>query len=308
MNRRSQGGARPSLRRSIGARPIRVCVQETAIEAVRRFLGDDREGIEHAFARGNVVWANDDVVAPSDPVEPGEILWTYVEAPDEPAAPIKLPVIARNERWIAVDKPHGMATMPRGSHVAQTVIVAARRQFGSDEIVAAHRLDAATAGVVLLTAGVAWRAPYQLLFEKRKVSKRYLAVAPVWDYGDSRQVALRLVKDRGNPRAQVVSGEANAWTRIRLVENHGGLGLYEIVPETGKTHQIRVSMAHLGVPIVGDTLYGGDLRSGLPLQLSAYELGFDDPISGEPVALRSRQAESIRAAVRQGPSAGILNM
>lgn len=89
----------------------------------------------------------------------------YLEGyPDEPAEPIVVPIVEENERWLAADKPHGMATMPRGSHVAQTLTVVLRRQFTNDELVAAHRLDAPTAGVVLVTKARQWRGTYQKLF------------------------------------------------------------------------------------------------------------------------------------------------
>lgn len=179
--------------------------------------------------------------------------------------------------------------MPRGKHVAQTVTIAARRHFSNPEIVAAHRLDAATRGVLLLTLAKRWRAPYQMLFERREVRKAYLAVAPADDrFVEAQTVALALAKPRGSLKALVVDGQPNAVTTVRLADERRGLGLYEIEPKTGRTHQIRVTMSHLGIPIVGDWLYP-EVRDGGDLQLLAARLEFVDPANGLEVALKSAQ-------------------
>ena len=89
--------------------------------------------------------------------------------------------------------------------------------------------------------------------------------------------------------ALVVEGQPNATTTVRLAGERQGLGLYEIEPKTGRTHQIRVTMSHLGIPIVGDWLYP-EVRDGGDLQLLAARLEFVDPVSGSEVALKSAQA------------------
>lgn len=230
------------------------------------------------------------------------MVWAFGGVPDEPEAPIRIPILADNDRWLAVDKPHGMATMPRGSHVAQTLTVALRRQLDNDDLVAAHRLDAATAGVVLVVKDPAWRGAYQGLFERREVSKEYLAVADVSALSEERRGALaastyaaclRLDKPRGSLRTLVVPGEPNSRTDITCDHMGPDLGAFRIRPLTGKTHQIRAVMAHLGMPIVGDELYGGEgirQRRGQPLQLLARSLAFKDPATCENVTLETKRA------------------
>jgi 23S rRNA-/tRNA-specific pseudouridylate synthase len=77
-------------------------------------------------------------------------------------------VLYRDENIVVVDKPHFLATMPRGSHVAQTVVVRLRRELGLPELTAAHRLDRLTAGVLLATVRREVRAPYQEMFARRE--------------------------------------------------------------------------------------------------------------------------------------------
>ena len=236
-----------------GLRSTAICAEGgSAWEAVvRAFPRLPEESVASAFSAGDVVDADANPLAPQQSVKRGSNLFVFRPIPDEPDAPLELDVVGGTDRWIAVDKPAGMATMPRGKHVAQTVIVAARRQFANPEIVAAHRLDAATRGVLLLmTSGKRWRAPYQTLFERREVRKTYLAVAPADDrFVEAQTVALALAKPRGSLTALVVEGQPNATTTVRLAGERQGLGLYEIEPKTGRTHQIRVTMSHLGIPI-----------------------------------------------------------
>lgn len=274
-----------------GLRSTAICAEGgSAWEAVvRAFPRLPEESVASAFSAGDVVDADANPLAPQQSVKRGSDLFVFRPIPDEPDAPLELDVVGGTDRWIAVDKPAGMATMPRGKHVAQTVIVAARRQFANPEIVAAHRLDAATRGVLLLTSGKRWRAPYQTLFERREVRKTYLAVAPADDrFVEAQTVALALAKPRGSLTALVVEGQPNATTTVRLAGERQGLGLYEIEPKTGRTHQIRVTMSHLGIPIVGDWLYP-EVRDGGDLQLLAARLEFVDPVSGSEVALKSAQ-------------------
>jgi len=101
-----------------------------------------------------------------------------------------------------------------------------------------------------------------------------------------RTVRSRIVKERGVMAAREVPGEPNAISRIELLERHEGLGRYRLLPRTGQTHQLRVHMNALGLPILGDPLYpvvaaagpAGDFRR--PLQLLARALEFTDPVTG----------------------------
>jgi len=87
-------------------------------------------------------------------------------------------------------------------------------------------------------------------------------------------------------------GEPNAITRIQLLESQNGYGLFRLVPETGKKHQLRVHMVSIGCPIVGDLLYPHIRESNEhdpPLQLLAHRLSFIDPLSGRARSFVSTQ-------------------
>jgi tRNA pseudouridine32 synthase/23S rRNA pseudouridine746 synthase len=250
------------------------------------------------FRAGEVVGAGGRPVAPDAPFEPGMFVWFHRELPEEVPVPFPLHVVHRDEHIVVADKPHFLATTPRGTHVAETALARLRRELGLPTLSAAHRLDRLTAGLVLFTVRPEERGRYQTLFRDRRVRKEYEAVAP-YDprLALPRTVRSRIVKERGVPAAREVPGEPNAVTRVGLVEHRAadGLARYRLVPETGQTHQLRVHMSALGVPILGDPLYpvvtgpvpAGDFRR--PLQLLARTLEFTDPVTGAEHRFRSRR-------------------
>ena len=131
---------------------------------------------------------------------------------------------------MVVDKPHFLATMPRGRHVAQTATVRLRRELDLPELSPAHRLDRLTAGVLLFTARREVRGAYQKLFARGEVRKTYLARAGVDpNLHFPRVVWSRIDKRRGQLQAVEEPGEPNAET---LVE-HLGDGLYRLTPTDG---------------------------------------------------------------------------
>ncbi|MFV0493616.1 pseudouridine synthase [Mycobacterium sp.] len=222
--------------------------------------------------------ANEATVLPA-----GASVYLYRDLPDEVTVPFAMPVLYRDDDIVVVDKPHFLATMPRGRHVAQTALVRLRCDLGLPELSPAHRLDRLTAGVLLFTTRREIRGRYQTLFAQAKVRKTYLARATV-DPAVTlpRIVRSRIIKRRGNLQAVCERGRPNAETLVELLS---GDGLYRLTPRTGRTHQLRVHMAALGLPIQGDPLYpdiidvdAGDFHT--PLQLLARSIEFDDPVTG----------------------------
>lgn len=233
---------------------------------------------------GEVVDADGAVVDETTVLPAGASIYLYRELPHEVPVPFDIPVLYRDADVVVVDKPHFLATMPRGRHVAQTALVRLRRELGLPELTPAHRLDRLTAGVLLFTTRRELRGSYQTLFARGAVRKTYLALAAVnTDVGLPRVVRSRIIKRRSYLQAIEEPGEPNAET---LVERIAPDGRYRLTPRTGRTHQLRVHMASLGLPIHSDPLYPNiidvapdDFSS--PLQLLAHSLEFDDPISGE---------------------------
>ncbi|MEU6354547.1 RluA family pseudouridine synthase [Streptomyces sp. NPDC047072] len=261
---------------------------------VERLSGAGEGVVERMLAAGRIVGADGTPVRADAPYAPGLFLWFHRDLPDEIPVPFPLEIVYRDEHIVVADKPHFLATTPRGGHVTETALARLRRDLGIPALGAAHRLDRLTAGLVLFTVRPEERGAYQGLFGERRVRKEYEAVAP---YDPTlalpRTVRSRIVKERGVLAAYEVEGEPNAVSRVELQEHRGGLGRYRLLPTTGQTHQLRVHMNTLGIPILGDPLYpvvtdpvpAGDFRD--PLQLLARSLEFTDPVTGAEHRFRS---------------------
>ncbi|MGQ0572834.1 MAG: RluA family pseudouridine synthase [Pseudonocardia sp.] len=229
------------------------------------------------------------------PYVPGACVWFHRDLPVEVPVPFPIAVLHRDEHLLVVDKPHFLATIPRGRHVVETALVRLRRDLDLPALSPAHRLDRATAGVLMFVVRRERRGAYQTLFRDRRVRKTYEALAPVDpNLKLPRTVTSRIVKERGVIAAYEVPGPPNAETRVELVEVRDGLGRYRLTPVTGRTHQLRVHMAGLGVPIAGDDLYPRLRDTPLddfsrPLQLLATTLEFTDPVTGEERRFTTRR-------------------
>ncbi|MBB3037540.1 pseudouridine synthase [Hoyosella altamirensis] len=216
----------------------------------------------------------------------GMTLFYYRDLPVEDPVPFDITVLYQDCNIVVADKPHFLATMPRGQHVAETATVRLRRQFRLPELTPAHRLDRMTAGILLFTIHAGVRSAYQELFARHGVTKEYLAIAPHSpDLTFPLTRSSRIVKPRDAQRACEVQGEVNAITHIDLEEHDAVWGRYRLQPVTGRTHQLRVHMNALGIPIRGDNLFPNVTTvtpadySKEPLQLLAQTLAFTDPIT-----------------------------
>jgi tRNA pseudouridine32 synthase/23S rRNA pseudouridine746 synthase len=238
-------------------------------------------------------------VHPDAPFRPREFLWLHRDLPDEVAVPFAVDVLHRDDDVVVVDKPHFLATIPRGRHVVETALVRLRRTLELPELSPAHRLDRVTAGVLLFVVRRERRGAYQEMFRHRRVTKTYEAVAPHDPALDlPRTVESRIVKERGVITAREVPGPPNASTYVELLEHADGRARYRLTPRTGRTHQLRLHMRALGVPILGDRFYGtasGEPEDAAlddwsrPLQLLAAALEFPDPLTGALRRFTSRR-------------------
>lgn len=248
---------------------------------------------------------------------------THRYVTEEPQIPFELNVIYEDAAIIVVDKPHFLATTPRGMWYRETALIRLREAYGEPDIIPAHRLDRATAGIVVFVRDPALRGAYQMLFQERRTTKVYECVAPcvpihtprtgtVQQLNPPRPFPLlrrsRIVKIRHRLQAQEEPGMVNAVTRIERMAGvpapadgtaaRAGrcnplMARYVLHPYTGKTHQLRVHMNALGLPIVGDDLYPQVQERAYddfsrPLRLVARTLEFTDPVTGEARQFVSR--------------------
>jgi tRNA pseudouridine32 synthase/23S rRNA pseudouridine746 synthase len=263
----------------VGAARVRLRGGSVLVELADRF-GEDAA----SKVLGGEVMADDGtVVTASTVLPPNSHVHLYRDLPDEVPVPFDIPVLHRDDDIVVVDKPHFLATMPRGRHVAQTAVVRLRRELGLPELSPAHRLDRLTAGVLMFTTRQELRGAYQTMFARGEVRKTYLARAAGEPLASPTLIRSRIIKERSRLQAFEEPGEPNAETFVE----HLGDDMYRLTPRTGRTHQLRVHMASLGLPILGDPLYPEliDVAAddfSTPLQLLAHTLDFDDPLTGRP--------------------------
>ncbi|MEU6969338.1 pseudouridine synthase [Kitasatospora aureofaciens] len=249
-----------------------------------------------AALHGREIVGEDGPVAPDAPFRPGAHLWFYRDLPDEVRVPFELEVLHRDEHLVVVDKPHFLATTPRGRHVVETALSRLRHTLDLPALSPAHRLDRLTAGLAMFVVRPQDRGAYQTLFRDRLVRKEYQAVAP-YDPALSLPCTIRshIVKERGVIAAREVDAPPNSESGIDLLEHRDNLARYRLRPLSGRTHQLRLHMCRLGVPILGDPVYPVVLTEPAPddfrrpLQLLSSVVEFTDPLTGRERRFESRR-------------------
>ena len=267
---------------------------EAAGERLDRFLATQlgsRSAAERAVEAGTLV---DGVARPkSFRLEGGEEVELQLPAPPPVVAPPPEPAIAwQDEHLLVVDKPAGLVVHPGHGHAQGTLVDAlAGKIAGGDPerpgIV--HRLDRDTSGLMVVARSEAAHARLKELVSERALERTYLALvrgrprsrtgrieAPI---GRDRGEATRVSLDTDSPREAITHFEVQ-----RLWPAHA---LLRVTLETGRMHQIRVHLAAVDLPVVGDPTYGVP-APGLTRQfLHSSELAFPHPFSGERIETRS---------------------
>lgn len=211
--------------------------------------------------------------------------------------PFQEEMIFEDDHLLVADKPHFLPVTPAGAAVNECLLYRLQQRLRIQELAPLHRLDRETAGLVLFAKTRSARAQYAKLFADRTIERTYEAVSVV--RSDAQPGSEWLVENRletGDPWfvMKIATGAPNASTRILLTGVRDNLGRFELLPRTGKKHQLRVHMMSLGFPILNDPYYPMlQSRSpedySHPLQLLARRIRFDDPLIGKEMDFRSQQ-------------------
>jgi 23S rRNA pseudouridine1911/1915/1917 synthase len=281
--------------------------------ALARMFGLSRTAAADLISDGSVLIGGK-TAAKSDRVPAGE--WLEVTLPPAPAAqpdpePVPgLAVVYEDSDIVVVDKPPGVAAHPTPGWTGPTVLqgllaaghlVAASGAAERQGIV--HRLDANTSGLMVVAKSERAYSALKRAFREREVDKIYHAL--VQGHPDPLRGTIDAPIARhpaGDGRFAVVTGGRSAVTHYDTLEAYRAASLTEIILETGRTHQIRVHMAAVRHPCVGDRLYGADpvlaARLGLTRQwLHAVRLGFAHPGDGRRVEFTSTYAADLANAL-----------
>lgn len=265
---------------------------------VERFFHLDAERLLGRFDRGEIVAFDGSALARDTPLGAAEFVWYYREPPVEIDIPFDVDILHQDDHLLVVDKPHFLPTTPAGKYVQNSALVRLRNLLGNPDLAPIHRLDRATAGLLMFSTRPQTRGAYQMLFQDRAIEKVYEAVSPRPDDAELSfplTVRLHIEKLRGQVCVQVdPTRDPNSETLIELRGEDEHVIHTLLRPHTGKMHQLRVHLASVGAGILHDNLYPvlTDERPDdhdHPLQLLARELRFIDPLSGREREFTTRR-------------------
>ncbi|MCR4391631.1 MAG: RluA family pseudouridine synthase [Candidatus Acetothermia bacterium] len=270
-----------------GSRVDRVSVAEAdSGERVDRLLAR-KLGISRSYVRAllasGAVTIGGGAPDPDRRVQAGEEVVVAWDGPGIPATPYPIPILYEDEQVVVVDKPRGLAVHPVGPGRGVTVVSALLAQGplapgapGRPGVV--HRLDVATTGALVLARTESARASLVSQFQARTVVKEYLAVVEGELDVDEGAIEGRVERDDARPWRMKLGGMGkDARTEFTVLRRNQGRSLLLVRPHTGRTHQIRLHLAAIGHPVVGDPVYG---KRGEALLLHAWRLGFRHPATG----------------------------
>ena len=255
---------------------------------------------EQRCSEGKVFLHQSEAISPETPYQGGQHLYYFREVENEPRIPFQENILYENENFLIVDKPHFIPVHPAGQYVKESLSERLKKKTSNPELNAAHRIDRQTAGLVLFCKKNQTRGLYQELFSSKKIKKTYRAIVKIdpkkgipqkpffltGHFQPSEEVWF-LMKELQNEKS-------NAESQVTLIEKNKTQALVSLKPLSGKKHQLRIHCCRFSKGIVNDNFYPvleneeNNKDFTRPLQLLAYKLEFQDPVTLEDFCFTSR--------------------
>ncbi len=293
------------------------------VALIARNPGLSRRKAQDAITKGQVSVSGSTVDEPGAMVaDDANVTWD-VNRKAAVKRRISLPVLYRDEHLLVVDKPAGLLSVPTDPDAVNEDSVLRRllRDLGNPGrrppfVGAVHRIDRGTSGALVFALDAPTRTGLRSLFRAHRIVRHYGAIV-VGAPGALSGVVNKPIRDAyiSGRRAVARDGEAarDAITQWRVVEDLGAASLLDVTLATGRQHQIRIHLAHIGLPVAGDNVYGRD-AAGLPgikvarPMLHAHTLGFRHPATGAELLLESpwpadfvKLLRRLRSGTTRGP-------
>jgi 23S rRNA pseudouridine1911/1915/1917 synthase len=293
---------------------------------ISRTPGLSRRKARDVIEKGQVRVDGRTVTEPGHGVAADATIHWDPNLPAQPRARLALPILHRDASVLVVDKPAGLLSVPTPGGAAEATALGhvrdfARRLGRRAYAGAVHRLDRDTSGALAFALSPEAHSLMREAFRAHRIERRYLALVR-GSPADERGTVDKPIRDAhaGGRRGLARAGEPSrpALTRYRVVERLGPASLLELELETGRQHQIRLHLASIGHPVLGDRVYGEgrDPVAAARQMLHARLLAFPHPETGRAVRvesplprdfaallarLRRQRAQRDRATVRRGP-------
>lgn len=276
-----------------------------------------RSFIQKLFENGSITVGGDPCSEKKRKAAAGDIVEITIPQPERlevEAEDIPLDIVYEDDELLVVDKPAGMVVHPAPGNHSGTLVNALMYHCGDalssiNGVIRpgiVHRIDKDTSGLLMVAKTDRAHNALSAQLAEHSITRRYKAIVYSNIKEDEGTVDKPIGRDPGNRlrNAVVYTNFKNAVTHYRVLERFGGFTLVEAVLETGRTHQIRVHMAYIRHPLLGDTLYGpAKNRYGAKRQmLHAGVLGFVHPVTGEYMEFNSplpQDFEDVLAKLRK---------
>lgn len=254
----------------------------------QRFPQHSRSALEKLIGTGDIV-VNKELKPAKYKLKAGDIVQVDLSFFQLPSSKIEIPILYEDENVVVLNKPAGILTHSKGEFNKEGTVATflrdhvrnatsnidneAKNFWSSNRAGIVHRLDRATSGVIICAKNKETENYLKGQFSKQNVKKTYLAVIKGELPAATGTIDMPIER---NPRKPAtfrthVNGKP-AQTNFKTLANNGTYSLIELQPITGRTHQLRVHLAHFKLPIVGDTLYGGETAKRLMLHAKDLEL------------------------------------
>lgn len=241
-------------------------------------------------------------------VQPGDIVEAQMEAEESNdilPQPMELDILLEDEDILVLNKPAGRIVHPTHGHYTDTLANGIMYHWKSNgqlhRFRPVHRLDQDTSGVLLIAKNKHAHHVLSEQWQANQVKKEYWAIVSGIVRNDKGTIDAPIDRDPEDPKKRIVlpSGYPSI-THYSVVERFLDSTWVKLILETGRTHQIRVHMKHLGHPLIGDEFYGGDTSRGMKRQaLHAFSLAFNHPRTSQPIQMQSPMPDDMRYLIKQ---------